>query len=94
MRGSAKPPTVTRVTLLAIASLGITGCQGASNPSAAACTSKAPTAPATAPAAAAAWTLPGANLQNTRDVASPITSANVAKLGVAWCGKLADTVGS
>ncbi len=36
------------------------------------------------PAAAAGWTLPGGNLQNTRDVASAITSSNVAKLGVAW----------
>jgi outer membrane protein assembly factor BamB len=37
------------------------------------------------PAAAASWTLPGGNLQNTRDVASPIDSSNVSKLGVAWC---------
>ncbi len=34
---------------------------------------------------AAAWTLPGGNLANTRDVASPITSSDVATLGVAWC---------
>jgi outer membrane protein assembly factor BamB len=34
--------------------------------------------------AAAGWTLPGANLQNTRDVASAINSSNVSKLGVAW----------
>lgn len=33
---------------------------------------------------AAGWTLPGGNLQNTRDVASPVTSTNVSKLGVAW----------
>jgi len=37
------------------------------------------------PAVAAAWTLPGGNLANTRDVASPITSSDVATLGVAWC---------
>ncbi len=37
------------------------------------------------PAVAPGWTLPGANLQNTRDVASSISSANVATLGVAWC---------
>ena len=36
------------------------------------------------PAVAAGWTLPGGNLQNTRDVASAITSSNVSKLGVAW----------
>ena len=29
--------------------------------------------------------LPGGNLQNTRDVASAITSSNVSTLGVAWC---------
>ena len=28
--------------------------------------------------------LPGANLQNTRDVSGPINSSNVSKLGVAW----------
>src|SRR5258708_32260436 len=38
---------------------------------------------------AAGWTLPGGNLQNTRDVASPITSSNVSTLGVAWCVPLA-----
>src|ERR1700721_2371437 len=38
-----------------------------------------------AAAAAADWTLPGGNLANTRDVASPITSSNVSTLGVAWC---------
>ena len=37
------------------------------------------------PAVAPGWTLPGGNLANTRDVASPITSSNVATLGVAWC---------
>jgi outer membrane protein assembly factor BamB len=36
------------------------------------------------PAVAAGWTLPGGNLQNTRDVASAISSSNVSKLGVAW----------
>jgi outer membrane protein assembly factor BamB len=33
---------------------------------------------------AAGWTLPDGNLASTRDVASGITSSNVAKLGVAW----------
>ena len=39
---------------------------------------------------AAGWTLPGADLANTRDVASAITSSNVAKLGVAWTRAAAD----
>lgn len=33
---------------------------------------------------AAGWTLPDGNLASTRDVASAITSGNVARLGVAW----------
>ena len=33
---------------------------------------------------AAGWTQPGADLANTRDVASAITSTDVSKLGVAW----------
>jgi len=40
---------------------------------------------------AAGWTLPGGNLQNTRDVASPITSSNVSTLGVAWCVPIEST---
>jgi outer membrane protein assembly factor BamB len=43
------------------------------------------------PAVAAGWTLPGANLQNTRDVASAITSSNVSTLGVAWCVPIEST---
>jgi alcohol dehydrogenase (cytochrome c) len=72
----------------------IAACSGSSSnssssPSTLACPSKHGTAVAgTAPAAtgrpAAGWTLPGADLANTRDVASAITSANVSKLGVAW----------
>ena len=34
--------------------------------------------------ARAGWTQPGADMANTRDVASAITSSNVSKLGVAW----------
>jgi alcohol dehydrogenase (cytochrome c) len=40
---------------------------------------------------AAGWTLPGGDLANTRDVASPITGANVSTLGVAWCVPLQST---
>jgi glucose dehydrogenase len=44
----------------------------------------------TAPAAASpstvstTWSLPGADLQNTRDVGGPINASNVSTLGVAW----------
>jgi outer membrane protein assembly factor BamB len=43
------------------------------------------------PGVAAAWTLPGGNLQNTRDVTSAITASNVAQLGVAWCVPIEST---
>jgi glucose dehydrogenase len=36
------------------------------------------------PAVARHWTLPGADLQNTRDVAGQINSSNVSRLAVAW----------
>jgi outer membrane protein assembly factor BamB len=44
----------------------------------------APSPSASSAAVSSSWSLPGANLQNTRDVASPINSSNVSKLGVAW----------
>ena len=75
------------------AGLAVGGCASSASPSVASCFARhaaagqagsAPGARAN-PAVAAAWTLPGGNLQNTRDVASPITSSNVTKLGVAWC---------
>ncbi|HEY2314818.1 MAG TPA: PQQ-binding-like beta-propeller repeat protein [Streptosporangiaceae bacterium] len=43
------------------------------------------------PGVAAAWTLPGGNLHNTRDVTSAITASNVAQLGVAWCVPIEST---
>jgi glucose dehydrogenase len=67
------------------------GCSSSSSssPSTLACPSKrGATVTGTAPAAtgqpAAGWTQPDADLASTRYVASGITSANVAKLGVAW----------
>ncbi len=52
---------------------------------------QAPAASSASPGVAAAWTLPGANLQNTRDVASAITVSNVGQLGVAWCVPIEST---
>ncbi len=75
------------------------GCGGSSTPKPLACypspTPKSGTSsgagsgvPVTAgrgnPAVAAGWSLPGANVANTRDVASSITGSNVSRLGVAW----------
>ena len=82
--------TVAGAALVAAAGLIAGGCSGSSSSSnTLACSSKPGTAvTGTAPAAtgrpAAGWTQPGADLANTRDVASAITSANVSKLGVAW----------
>jgi alcohol dehydrogenase (cytochrome c) len=78
------------VTVLAAAVLAVAGCSisSGSSSSVAGCSGKQAGAASTMPASpgvAAGWTLPGGNLQNTRDVASAITSANVGRLGVAWC---------
>ena len=82
--------------VLVAAGLAVGGCSGSSTPQAspaptcsgkqtgAGAASSAPAASAS-PGVAGGWTLPGGNLANTRDVASAITAANVAQLGVAWC---------
>jgi alcohol dehydrogenase (cytochrome c) len=94
MRFFVKRPAVASVTLLVAAGLAVSGCgKSSSGSSTASCFAKhaaagtASSAPGGSanPAVAAGWTLPGGNLANTRDVASPITSSNVATLGVAWC---------
>ncbi len=71
---------VASVAVLAAASMAVVGC-GSSTPNASVSNCSAKQA---GTGVAAAWTLPGGNLQNTRDVASAITAANVARLGVAW----------
>ena len=76
-------------SLLLAAGLAVSGC-GSSTSATSSCptkTGKAVTASSPVAATgkpAAGWTLPGADLANTRDVASAITSSNVSKLGVAW----------
>ena len=91
---------VAGVSLLVAAMLVASGCAsgtrhaGASNCSgkqaAAGAASSAP-AGTTGPGVAASWTLPGGNLQNSRDVASAITASNVGQLGVAWCVPIEST---
>jgi alcohol dehydrogenase (cytochrome c) len=97
MRSSVTRTAVASVTLLAATSLAASGCaSSAPHASAPSCSGKQAGAASTgsastgsassaSPGVAAAWTLPGGNLANTRDVASAITAANVAQLGVAWC---------
>src|SRR5271165_2188298 len=87
---------VAGAALVVAAALTAGGCSSSSSSSssALACPSKPGTAvPGTAPAGtgrpaagqpAAGWTQPGADIANTRDVASAITSADVSELGVAW----------
>ena len=83
-------PAVAGAALAVAAGLVAGGCSGSSSsPGALACLSKPGTAvTGTVPPAtgrpAAGWTQPGADLANTRDVASAITSTDVSKLGVAW----------
>jgi alcohol dehydrogenase (cytochrome c) len=94
---------VASVTVLAASVLAVNGCTSStSSTSVANCFTKhAPAGTASnasggspSPASAAAWTLPGGNLQNTRNVASPISSTNVAELGVAWCVPIESTGGA
>ena len=87
--------STTGAALVVAAALIAGGCSssgGSSTPAALSCPTKTGTpVTGTAPAATAAtarpaagWTQPDADLASTRDVASAITSSNVAKLGVAW----------
>ena len=87
-------------TATAIAvSLALAGCSSWGSPAAVTCKPPAGTVPrsiAGSPvslgssgggrkaAVAAGWTTTDGNLQSTRDAASPITSLNVTRLGVAW----------
>jgi alcohol dehydrogenase (cytochrome c) len=86
----ARRPAVAGAALVVAAALIAGGCSSSSSSSSAlACPSKSgPAVTGTAPAGtgrpAAGWTQPGADLANTRYVASAITSTNVSKLGVAW----------
>jgi outer membrane protein assembly factor BamB len=81
---------VAGVALVVAAGLIVGGCSSSSSSSSTlACPSKpgmavTGTAPAGTGRPAAGWTQPGADLANTRDVASAITSTDVSKLGVAW----------
>ena len=88
----ARRPAVAAAALVVAAGLIAGGCSSSgssSGSSTLSCPSTHGTAvtgtapPATAPPAAG-WILPDADLANTRDVASAITSTDVSTLGVAW----------
>src|ERR1700722_16893353 len=90
--------STTAAALVVAAALIAAGCSSpgrSSTPAALSCPTKTSTPvtgtpvagpPTTATTArpAAHWTQPDADLASTRDVASAITSINVAQLGVAW----------
>ena len=67
--------------LLIAASVLVVACGGASQTSSTAAPS---TSPAHTPSALTTWSLPGADLVNSRDVGGPINASNVSTLGVAW----------
>ena len=75
---------VVAAGLLASARSSSSGSSSASECSSKPGTAVAGTAPAGTGRPAAGWTQPGADMANTRDVASAITSADVSRLGVAW----------
>ena len=90
---SPRRSAVAGAVMVVAAGLIAGGCSSSSSSSSSlACPSKPATAvtgTAGGPAGpgvrpAAGWTQPGADLANTRDVASAITSSNVKQLGVAW----------
>ncbi len=95
MRCSVQRTGVAGLTVLVAAGLAVGGCSSKSSSSsgtagcfarsAAGGTAGSVPGGSSGPGVAAGWTLPGGDLANTRDVASAITSANVATLGVAWC---------
>jgi outer membrane protein assembly factor BamB len=75
--GSSKKKTTTSTSSTP------TSTSSTATTSAATTTSTATTAQASG-SVSAGWTLPGANLDNTRDVASPINSSNVSTLKKVW----------
>jgi outer membrane protein assembly factor BamB len=100
MKHFATRTGVAAATLLLAAGTVVGGCASSTNHAsvagcrarhvAAGTVSSAPGGSAN-PRAASAWTLPGGNLANTRDVASAIAASNVAQLGVAWCVPIEST---
>src|ERR1022692_2288507 len=97
MHGFTKRTSVARFTrrtsmaavaLVLAAGLAAAGCSSSQAPTTTTCSAKTSgsTSPGSTPGpSSASWALPGGNLQNTRDVASAITSADVSSLAVAWC---------
>lgn len=80
VRGGSRWMAALAVAGVVAAALAVSGCGGSSK-SATTTTSGSPDA---STSVATTWSLPNADLQNTRAISSPITAANVSKLRVAW----------
>jgi outer membrane protein assembly factor BamB len=99
MRVCANRTAIACVIVTVAAGLAVGGCgsSGSATSSVADCSGQqaaegqASLAQAVSAGPAAGWALPGGDLANTRDVASPITGSNVSALGVAWCVPLQST---
>jgi outer membrane protein assembly factor BamB len=76
-RTGGRRAVILAVVGVVAAALAVSGCGGSSK-------AKSSGSHAGATAAVSTWSLPNADLQNTRAVSSPITSKNVSKLRVAW----------
>jgi outer membrane protein assembly factor BamB/predicted lipoprotein with Yx(FWY)xxD motif len=74
---------VAGVTSLVAASLLAVAC-GSGSKRSTTITHKTPSPAAASSGLSTTWSLPGADLQNTRDVGGPINASNVSTLGVAW----------
>jgi outer membrane protein assembly factor BamB/predicted lipoprotein with Yx(FWY)xxD motif len=75
--------------LLAATIVLVAACGSGGKTSSTAVPATAPAHPT--PALSTAWSLPGADLQNTRDVGGPINASNVSTLGVAWTDPITAT---
>jgi outer membrane protein assembly factor BamB len=82
-RGGGRWAVILAVVGVVAAVLAVSGCGGSSSSSASS-TNKSAGSRGASTSAVSTWSLPNADLQNTRAVSSPITSTNVSKLRVAW----------
>jgi outer membrane protein assembly factor BamB len=73
--------------LTAASALLLVSC-GSSKSKASGCLNSTATTSNSSGTPGASWSLPGADPQSTRSISSPIDSANVATLGVAWCVRI------
>jgi len=81
-RGGGRRTVILALVGVVAAALALSACGGSSK--SASSTNKSAGSSGASKAAVSTWSLPNADLQNTRAVSSSITSKNVSKLRVAW----------